>query len=216
MYATIAAPSGGFVYRPSWVSILESERNARKEMCRLMNTKRRTMKDAISDVMACPKFFQKYFITPHSLAAGAAAAENARGSASTSGRRPLPQPLVDLDLIARSPQGPGLFPPPLPALLPPPPTPHPEGRRPKPKAKAKSEARPNSWRFGESKFTPDRKEKCGPFQRGRCQGNCNRVHVCWVCNGPHGDRQCPRRPPQQGDSAGRLQHLPAGGGQLQR
>jgi len=52
----------------------------------------------------------------------------------------------------------------------------------------------------ESQFkTPDGREKCFRYQRGRCNG-CDRVHSCVYCNGPHPGRDCKMN--RKGDAAG--------------
>ncbi len=40
--------------------------------------------------------------------------------------------------------------------------------------------------------TPDGRFKCFRYQRGNCKDpKCGNVHVCLICNGAHGKRDCP-------------------------
>ena len=50
---------------------------------------------------------------------------------------------------------------------------------------------------GKTANTPDGRQKCFDYQKGKCTGpTCpnGRVHVCIYCDGPHPASECPQRP----------------------
>ena len=52
-------------------------------------------------------------------------------------------------------------------------------------------------------LTPDNKRKCFAFQRGKCSlDRCAFLHACTLCNGPHGLHECPDKKRYQGDASG--------------
>ena len=56
---------------------------------------------------------------------------------------------------------------------------------------------------GDRAKTPDGREKCFAYNReGLHNQNCQRVHVCLGCNGPHPRSQC-TVPPLEGGKGGK-------------
>ena len=53
-----------------------------------------------------------------------------------------------------------------------------------------------TWAAARNPVTPDGRQKCYKFQKGRCSGECGRVHICLLCNGDHPMMKCPKRPGQ--------------------
>ena len=224
---------GNIVYRPSWHILLEYELQVRKRAFHQVNNAGVTIAQALKDAMMHQPTSIKYFTTPVSLAAGAAAAgskrshgsphEVADGTAhdeafrrwlSEGGHTPLDSPVAWAATrpavgmaadAAASAQGEG------------------QGwwdnkysdknKKYKKGDKKGSRSSGGSWRAGESAKTPDGRAKCFKYQRGACTGACDRAHVCLVCGGQHPANQCPRRPAASstaakdaalgGDAAGR-------------
>ena len=166
------------------------------------------MTQALADVRADAAFFQKHFIAPNSLSAGLAAVQAALGQSRARWACDFPPQPAALPTLPPPPTGP------------PPAAPRPKGgkagRDGKGARKGAGKGQDGKgvrtgWRTGESKFTPDNRRKCDNFNRrqGCRRANCEYLHCCMVCNGPHPVLECPRRPAPAGDAAGRPANLGA-------
>ena len=195
---------GTVCFRPAWHTLLTFEHQVRKEAYKLVNLKGLTLVDAMAAVKKDAALFQKYFVTPTAVAAGAEAARSAAAAASSH----APARLQNARPAGRT--GDGLpgggrpaegfasdFPPPPPQLG--------VARSGKGKGGGKGKSgKRTGWRSSQSNSTPDGRAKCFKYQKGQCNGGCGRVHACLVCGGPHPMTQCPRKP-AGGDAAGRVQ-----------
>ena len=190
---------GNIVYRPSWHILLEYELQVRRRAFHQVNNAGVTIAQAFKDAMMHQPTSIKYFTTPVSLAAGAAAAGSKRSRGSPQPSRPAVGMAADAAAPAQG-EGQGWWD-------------NKYSKKYKKGDKKSGRGSGGSWRGGESAKTPDGRAKCFKYQRGACTGACDRVHVCLVCNGQHPANQCPRRPAASstaaqdaalgGDAAGR-------------
>ena len=190
--------TGSMVYRPSWATLLELDFRVRRRAYHLVNDGAMNLAGALVTAREDTSIFQKYFLTPVALAAGAeaarAAAKRPADPSWTSGSVP-----PNLRPVEGSQAEPAAFVPPASKG---------KGKQSKGKGKGKNNKKGGgkqqggaSWRANESTVTPDGRMKCFKFQKGKCPGNCGKVHTCLVCNGKHPVTKCPQRP-QLGDAAG--------------
>ena len=210
--------SGAIAYRPSWATVLELDFRVRKQAYQLVNENGSTLKEAMVAAREDTALFQKYFITPVSLAAGAEAARSTSSKRQAPQEWALPPPTrqadgssampVSFGAAQAGPNGKGKG--------------RAKGRgkqqqgrqqqfqqRQQPQQQPQQQPRQNDrsqgsrWSDGERNVTPDGRMKCFRYQRNKCTDpNCPRVHVCLVCNGKHPKIECPKRP-RGGDAAGR-------------
>ena len=205
-------------YRPSWATLVELDYRVRRKAYSLVNDAGSTLKKALVTARSDTALFQRYFLTPVSLAAGAEAARASQKRAAPQesqhrqvppAQRPQegswgePATFVQNPSFDQRSKGKG------------------RGKKGTKGDKGKGK-RPNkgpqveatqpptlpppapatgSWRKGQSSTTPDGRAVCFAYNRNRCNGNCGMVHVCLVCGGGHPKSACPRRP-AQGDAAG--------------
>ena len=186
---------GNIVYRPSWHILLEYELQVRKRAFHQVNNSGVTIAQALKDAMMHQPTSIKYFTTPVSLAAGAAAAGSKRSRGSPQPSRPAVGMAADAAAPAQG-EGQGWWD-------------NKYSKKYKKGDKKSGRGNGGSWRGGESAKTPDGRAKCFKYQRGACTGACDRVHVCLVCNGQHPANQCPRRPAASSTAA---QDAALGGG----
>ena len=186
----VALDSEGIRFKPTWNTLLAFELEVRRRAFHLANTQGSTMRDAIVAAMKDQGIMNRYFITPTSLQAGAAAA---RQTAASSGGSKRPAP--GSDPLAQGSAGriPGTGAPPPPQA---------------PKGKGEKGPGKGSWKHGMSPTDAAGNRKCGRFQRGKCTlgASCPYVHACYVCGEKgHGEYKCPRRPKQGGSASHRVQ-----------
>ena len=187
-------------YRPSWATIIELDYRVRKLAYKLVNEGSATLKTALVTARSDTALFQRYFLSPVSLAAGAEAAKatSSKRPAPTDGHRGQPPP-------AHRPTDGSLAPP---AQVPPPPASFGKGRgrgRGRGgKGNKGSQANQSAVRNkkGEMTRTPDGRLICFAYQRGNCNGQCGKVHICTICGDKHPKKDHPSRP-SGGDAAGR-------------
>ena len=182
------------IYRPSWATLLTYDFQVRRKALRDVNAGRiASIAEALRKARGDEVTRSKYFLTPVSLAAGAAVAREAmRGrQRSRTPRREAHRPLDGLERSQT--EAPRDAQPSKEGPPPPPP-----GRGAKGGGKKGGRGRDGAakgWRAGGSRTTPDGRFKCFRYQRGKCDGKCGMVHSCYVCNGPHPMKECTRRPP---------------------
>ena len=214
---TVKDAAGTMNYRPSWATVLELDYRVRKRAYGFVNDASITLGEALARARPDTALLQKFFYTPVSLAAGAEAvrASTKRPAPAEHQHRQVPPAERPLEGVNADP-----------AFYASPFDPRSKGRGGKgKKGKGKKsgkgkkgsgpqvEATPTvpappasgagkgSWRGAEHRNTPDGRLICFAYQKGRCNGQCGKIHVCTVCLGQHGRLQCPRRP-AQGDAAG--------------
>ena len=177
----------GFSISPSWELVLEYEYVLRKRAMKLLNDfPNLSLGDALRRAKEDDRLFQRHFITPSSQEASIVAAQGVRQSpAQSSSSRPassaMPPP------PQRQPNGAGVK--------------KPRKRKRGPAPKAASQPRKGGKGGGKSAgktaTTPDGRQKCFDYQRGKCTGfTCpnGRVHVCIYCDGAHPGSECTQRP----------------------
>ena len=171
---------------PSWELVLEYEYVLRKRAMKLLNdVPNLTLGEALKRAKADDRLYQKHFITPASQEASIIAtrsvrqqpAQSSSSRAASSAMPPPPQ---------RQQGGAGVK--------------KPRKRKRGPAPKAASQPRKGGKGGGKqankSANTPDGRQKCFDYQRGKCTGpSCpnGRVHVCIYCDGPHPGDECPQR-----------------------
>ena len=199
---SIQIPGSSIAHSASWATLLDFDFQLRKDMSKKVN-EGMAIGDALTAAMQHARTFNRYFEMPTCMEAGAAAAPqqiaNSSGNQVRGTKREWQQtvsisssstPPNQLDQSAVKGKGKGK---------------KGKGKKGESKGKVKGQETKGigkgagSWKAGMSNITPDGKLKCFAFQRGRCAGNCNMAHACQVCNGPHGLKDCPRKP---GDATG--------------
>ena len=184
----VKSPDESFTYRPSWATLLNFELQVRRKAAKLVN-EGATMIAAITGAMKHQPTFQRHFLNPVSVGAGAAAAQQAGSTPTTRdprhrsrsrGRVPgggsYDAIRLDNGNTGRGNSSGG-------------------GRGGGGRGGGRGGGNgQGGWRNGASNFTPDGRSKCFAYQKGKCRGNCGYVHACLVCNGPHPAMHCPRRP----------------------
>ena len=182
------------IYKPHWQQVLVLDYNVRKLAYKYVTRDGYTIKTAMERARMDEKVFRTHFTLPISLAAAAASIGGegpSRGSRDHDRQRSRsPRPSRgsrDRELKRREwpkstpPKGKG------------------KGHG-KATAKGKPKFQPQP---GDRAKTPDGREKCYAYNHEGCHNkNCQRVHSCLGCNGPHPRNQCPL-PPTDGGNKGK-------------
>ena len=212
----VKSGDGSLVYAPSWLAVLEYDLQVRAHAMDLVNTSHMSIKEAMIASRKSEEVRSMYFTSLVALSAGveAARAEIARStsaSAATHSVRPAHpyDPSGDrVDAKGKGKvRGKGKG----------------KGKTSKDSGKGawgqdsgandwkggwhsgankgewlsgKGQANDGSWKSGLTTKTPDGRQKCFPFQRkaGCTRKDCDKIHACLVCNGPHGQHACPQKP----------------------
>ena len=193
---------GEVIFRPAWHTLLTFELESRKAAYKLVNIKGSTLVQALVDTRKDTGLLQRHFITPTAMAVGADAARAASGSAASSSRPAALSNAPASQQHAIMPYGGGRPAEGFEAGVRLPPQAHGGGRQNKGKGKGKGKG--SSWKQMRNPSTPDGRQKCYRYNKGTCPGDCGRVHSCLICNGPHPQTSCPKKP-RSGDAAGRVQ-----------
>jgi len=191
---TVKNHLGEVVFKPAWHTLLAFDYQVRKAAFKLVNVRGHTLVGALRAVRKDAGLHQRYFLTPTAVATGAGAARTAASSASSSLKRPL-------ESTARPAEG---FQAPTSASA--------DGGG-GPSAKGKGKGNPKrkpTWKKNQNPRTPDGRQKCFKYHKGKCSGGCGRIHACLVCGGPHPLMQCPQKPGKKGEAPERPQGDAAG------
>ena len=200
----VSDPVSGTIIRPSWDVVLDYEHQVRKRAYKLVNDGDFTIRDALSEARHDQSIYARYFQGPTTVQAGIMAARQAASAAvSAQWNSQYKRKWDQVD-----------------AVTPPPLNPYGTGRGGKDKGKDKGtgkggkdkgkdgkdkdQAGFKGWRAGGSNWShKDKKYKCFKYQKRQCSTpSCAFAHRCLVCDDTHPEKECPKKPPQEGDAAG--------------
>ena len=178
---SISTASGRVSCKPSWALVLDYDLEFRKKMAWHFNNSTGTLADFMQSTYKDETLYQTKFLTPLSLDAGAAAARAAI-EAGGNGNRNNSQNNGGHNAADAT-------------FYPPPPKPWGKGKEKKGGGKGKGTGKGKGDKSGKGKGKKEGKGNvCWRFQRGNCQGPCDRRHVCLICDSPsHGSNACPAK-----------------------